>query len=104
MWALFGAFLLRIADALWFCYFYRRRAMFGAQIRWRWVEHLVPAVIGPEIYVSRAPKIAPADVGALPAVGALGFSRRATILLAVGAAMALVLLYQVIAERWLHIR
>jgi len=35
-------------DLLWFVYYYKRRAMFGAKGRWRWLERTFPSVIGPE--------------------------------------------------------
>src|SRR5262245_36416780 len=52
------AFALRAAasaalNILWFVYFYRRRAMFGASRRWRWLEHTFPTVVGPESHPSR---------------------------------------------------
>jgi hypothetical protein len=37
-WSLIVAVPLWLTDLLWFAYFYRRRTMFGAEPRWRWVE------------------------------------------------------------------
>jgi len=33
----------------WWVYFYRRRAMFDASHRWRWLEHRYPSIAGPEV-------------------------------------------------------
>lgn len=51
MWALVASFVLRCGSLLWFGYFNRRRVMFGASRRWRWVEYLAPVVVGPDRYV-----------------------------------------------------
>lgn len=40
-----------ILNLLWFTYFYRRRAMFGAATRWGWVENSFPSMVGPDVYV-----------------------------------------------------
>ena len=47
-----------VLHALWFVYFYRRRAMFGAKGRWRWYEHTFPKLVGPEEHTPR-PQVEP---------------------------------------------
>src|SRR5262245_56784287 len=84
LWALATGLLLMPMDLLWFFYFYRRRAMFGAQLRWRWIERVLPALVGPDVYGPQPNGIT------LAAVGVFGLSRRATILLAIAGTMALV--------------
>jgi hypothetical protein len=39
-WAMVVTIALWLTDLLWFAYFYRRRAVFGADRRWPWVERL----------------------------------------------------------------
>jgi hypothetical protein len=36
-------------------YFYRRRAMFGANARWRWLESRLPLLVGPEVFIKEDP-------------------------------------------------
>jgi hypothetical protein len=42
---------------LWFTYFYRRRAMFGAHSRWHMLERVCPLVVGPDRHVEPRPRI-----------------------------------------------
>ena len=90
VWALVGGSVLKLSDALWFGYFYRRRAMFGAERRCRWVERLLPALAGPETHP-------PAPVAAVPA-RVFGLSRGAAIVLAVLTALTLLIIYPFLWE------
>jgi hypothetical protein len=91
VWALVGGSVLKLSDALWFGYFYRRRAMFGADRRWRWAERLLPVLAGPETYP-------PVPVVAVPRARVFGLSRGRAILLAVLAALALLIIYPFLWE------
>jgi hypothetical protein len=91
VWALVGGSVLKLSDALWFGYFYRRRAMFGAERRWQWVERLLPRLAGPETHP-------PGPVAAAPRAGVFGLSRGKAIFLAVLAALALLIIYPFLWE------
>lgn len=53
LWSLAVTALLWPIELLYFSYFYRRRAMFGAVRRWRWVERLAPSILTPESVTPR---------------------------------------------------
>lgn len=71
---------------LYFSYFYRRRAMFGASWRWRSLERLVPALVGPEHYQKASATVS--------RVGVFGMSYRMTVFVALALLMVLLVIYQ----------
>jgi hypothetical protein len=93
-WALLAVSVVKLTDLLWFGYFYRRRALFGAQLRWHWIERTVPILGRPDTSPARmAPTM-------FLAAGVFGLSRRATILLALGATLLLLAVYPFLLSLW----
>jgi len=45
---IFAGVLFPIGSAICFVYFYKRRALFGAQSRWSWLERSCPKLVGPD--------------------------------------------------------